>query len=322
MKLIYFGANPVAEPAIERWSKQYDIPVTCVHEGLTEKNIELARDYDGICTYLSNGMKESEAMYRTLHDYGIRQLSITATGIDGLNREWAEKYGFHVTNVPAYSPTSVGHFALMSILELLRGIPAVEKDTDDSRAMIGRELSDVVVGVIGTGRIGGVVAEGVLALGGHVIAYSSSVNPQLAGRVEYVGFRELLERADVISIHVPLTPQTEHMFDAEAFAAMKANSCLVNTARGGIVDTNALLEALKTGHIGGAALDTLEDEELYMSCGWAENPYYRELSEYPNVIVTPHIAYYTQRAVDEIAQTALDNARNVILNGTSKNMVM
>lgn len=322
MKLIYFGANPMAEPAIERWAKQHDTPVTCVHEGLTEDNIELARDYDGICTYLSNDMKDSESMYRTLHDYGIRQLSITATGIDGLNREWAEKYGFHVTNVPAYSPTSVGHFALMSILELLRGIPAVEKDTDESRAIIGRELADVTVGIIGTGRIGTVVAEGVLALGGHVIAYSFSENARLVGRVEYVGFQELLERSDVISIHVPLTPQTEHMFDAAAFASMKPNSCLVNTARGGIVDTEALVDVLKSGHVGGAALDTLEDEEQYMSCGWTTNPYYKELSEYPNVIVTPHIAYYTQRAVDEIAQTALDNARNVILNGTSNNLVM
>ena len=147
-------------------------------------------------------------------------------------------------------------------------------------------------------------------------------NASLVGRVEYVGFQELLERSDVISIHVPLTPQTEHMFDAAAFASMKPNSCLVNTARGGIVDTEALVDALKSGHVGGAALDTLEDEEQYMSCGWATNPYYKELSEYPNVIVTPHIAYYTQRAVDEIAQTALDNARNVILNGTSNNLVM
>ena len=155
-----------------------------------------------------------------------------------------------------------------------------------------------------------------------MIAYSFSENARLVGRVEYVGFQELLERSDVISIHVPLTPQTEHMFDAAAFASMKPNSCLVNTARGGIVDTEALVDALKSGHVGGAALDTLEDEEQYMSCGWSTNPYYKELSEYPNVIVTPHIAYYTQRAVDEIAQTALDNARNVILNGTSNNLVM
>ncbi|MFR0568795.1 NAD(P)-dependent oxidoreductase [Bifidobacterium apri] len=322
MRLIYFGANPLAYPAIRTWSQRNDVEVTCVHEGLNADNIGMVEGHDGICLYLSDVMRSDERIYRTLHEYGIRQLSITATGVDGLNRQYAQQYGFHVTNVPGYSPTSVGHFALMSVLMGLRCIAAVEKDALDSRTMIGRELSDVTVGVLGTGRIGSVVADGVMALGGHVIACSARTNPLLEGRVRYVDFDRLLEQSDVISIHVPLTEETYHQFDFGAFSRMKEGSCLVNTARGAIVDTEALLAALDAGRVGGAVLDCVEHEEQYMATGWKDNPLVQRLVRYPNVMVTPHVAYYTQRAVDEIAVAALDNAKNVIETGRSVDMVL
>lgn len=321
MKLIYYGAEASALRFIDQWGQKNGIEVAHVHEPLSNENIALAKEVDGICTYVNDAMRSDETLYRTLHDYGIKQLSITATGVDGLRWNWARKYGLPVTNVPSYSPTSVAHFAVMSILTMLRAIPLAEKEEANPRAALGRELGDVTVGIVGTGRIGSVVAESICNLGGRVIAYSGRVNPRLSKRIRYVGFEDLLEQSDVISIHVPLTEQTNHLFSESEFAMMKPGSCLVNTARGDIVDTKALLHALADGKVSGAALDTIEDEGQYKATKWTDNPLCRQLMEFPNVVITPHIAYYTERALKEIAQTSLDNARDIILTGQSANLI-
>ncbi|MCH4208813.1 NAD(P)-dependent oxidoreductase [Bifidobacterium sp.] len=322
MKLAYFGASKATMPVIRRWEQANDAQVSAILEGLSESTIDLARGHDGICLYLSRDMQNRESMYRQLHEYGMRQLSLTSAGIDGLNRQWAQRYGLSVTNVPSYSPTSVGHYALMLILMMLRGVPAAQKAPTLSRVMLGRELADVTVGIVGTGHIGSIVASAVKALGGHVVAYSSHRNPQLRGIADYVSFNELLALSDVISIHVPLTSATEHLFDDEAFSRMKPNSCLVNTARGGIVDTEALLRALENGRLAGAGIDTIEGEERYMPRGWGSNPLCQRLVGYPNTIVTPHIAYYTGRAVEEITVAALNNAKDILTTGRCANTVL
>ncbi len=321
MKLIYYGVSDDEVKFVNRWSFSNKVPVTIIKEGISSENIHLAGLHDGVCLYPSPEMRQSELLYRKLREQGIRQLSVKSTGVDGINFEWAQKYGLTVTNVPSYSPTSVGHFAIMSILMVLRNVPTVLQTKSSRKTAIGRELQDVTVGILGTGRIGSVVAEGIHALGGRVIASSSRENPRLKGKVSYVSFEELLKESDVLSIHVPLSEKSTYLFSEETFAKMKPDSCLVNTARGKIVDTEALIQCLATGKIGGAALDTLEDEEKYFSVGWANNPYYSRLMAFPNVMITPHIAYHTELAVQEIVETSLTNARDILLAGSSRNTI-
>lgn len=321
MRLIYYGVSADEEKFIKRWSFSNKIPVTIINEGISSENVHFAGPHDGVCLYPSPEMRQSELLYRKLREQGIHQLSVKSTGVDGINFEWAEKYGLTVTNVPSYSPTSVGHFAIMSILMVLRNIPTVLQTNSSRKTTIGRELQDVTVGILGTGRIGCVVAEGIHALGGRVIASSSKENPRLKGKVSYVSFEELLEESDVLSIHIPLSEKSTHLFSEEAFEKMKPGSCLVNTARGKIVDTEALIEALATGKLAGAALDALEDEEKYFSVGWENNPYYSRLMAFPNVMITPHIAYHTELAVQEIVETSLTNARDIITAGISRNTI-
>jgi len=321
MRLIYYGVSADEEKFIKRWSFSNKIPVTIINEGISSENVHFAGPHDGVCLYPSPEMRQSELLYRKLREQGIHQLSVKSTGVDGINFEWAQKYGLTVTNVPSYSPTSVGHFAIMSILMVLRNVPAVLQTKSSRKAAIGRELQDVTVGILGTGRIGSVVAEGIHALGGNVIATSSNENPDLKGKVSYVPFDELLEKSDVVSIHVPLSEKSAYLFSEETFAKMKPDSCLVNTARGKIVDTEALIKALATGKLAGAALDTLEDEEKYFSVGWEKNPYYSRLMAFPNVMITPHIAYHTELAVQEIVETSLANARDIITAGISRNTI-
>lgn len=321
MRLIYYGVSADEEKFIKRWSFSNKIPVTIINEGISSENVHFAGPHDGVCLYPSPEMRQSELLYRKLREQGIHQLSVKSTGVDGINFEWAEKYGLTVTNVPSYSPTSVGHFAIMAILMVLRNIPTVLQTNSSRKTTIGRELQDVTVGILGTGRIGCVVAEGIHALGGRVIASSSKENPRLKGKVSYVSYEELLEESDVLSIHIPLSEKSTHLFSEEAFAKMKPGSCLVNTARGKIVDTEALIQALATGKLAGAALDALEDEEKYFSVGWEKNPYYSRLMAFPNVLITPHIAYHTELAVQEIVETSLNNARDIITAGISRNTI-
>ena len=321
MRLIYYGVSADEEKFIKRWSFSNKIPVTIINEGISSENVHFAGPHDGVCLYPSPEMRQSELLYRKLREQGIHQLSVKSTGVDGVNFEWAEKYGLTVTNVPSYSPTSVGHFAIMSILMVLRNIPTVLQNQSSRKAAIGRELQDVTVGILGTGRIGCVVAEGIHALGGRVIASSSEENPRLKGKVSYVSFEELLKESDVLSIHIPLTEESTYLFSEETFAKMKPGSCLVNTARGKIVDTEALIQALATGKLAGAALDALEDEEKYFSVGWEKNPYYSRLMAIPNVMITPHIAYHTELAVQEIVETSLTNARDIIIAGSCRNTI-
>ena len=321
VRLIYYGVSDITRPTIDHWGAQHDVPVTCVSEELSQRTINLVKGHGAVCLYPSHELHDDESMYQRLHDYGVRQLSVAATGVDGINLQWADAYGLAVTNVPSYAPSSVAHFTVMAILMLLRGIPVYERNTSNWRAALGRELGDVTVGVMGTGRIGSLVAHSIHVLGGRVLACSPHSNPAIQGEVEYVDFPRLLSDSDVVTIHVPLTKDTTHMFSDEAFDRMKPDSCLVNTARGGIVDTEALIRALAAGKLGGVALDTLEDEERYFATGWTANPFYRQLTAYRNVLLTPHIAYYTQRAVSEITTTTLDNAFDYLSGRGTNNLI-
>lgn len=327
MRLIFYGVSGNEVQFIKNWVKRTGIEVTILNEGISSQNVHEAKNHDGVCLFPSTEMRQSEEIYRLLHEYGIKQLSIKSTGVDGINFAWAEKYQLAVTNVPGYSPTSVGHFAVMSVLMMLRNLPSYlgtqtgKESKVDRKALMGREMRDTTVGILGTGRIGTIVAESLLALGAKVIATSSKVNPALLNRVTYVPFEELLRQSDVISIHVPLTTQSHYLFSDDTFAQMKDGALLVNTARGKIIDTQALVRALDSGKIAGAALDTLEDEELYFQKGQELNPFFQQLALYDNVMITPHIAYFTSLAVKEITETALDNARDMVIKGRSQNVV-
>lgn len=320
--ILYYGVSADEKQFIKEWAYKHQVTVDRISENLTRETAGLARDYDGICLFPDKTMQTDERIYQKLAEVGIKQLSIKSTGVDGINFAWAKKYQLQVTNVPNYSRTSVAHFALMSILMLLRSIPEFYQEPTLSRKSIrGRELQDVVVGILGTGKIGAIVAQAISDLGGHVIAYSESKNPALAKSVRYVSFDELLQKSDVLSLHVPLTAASTYLLSDKEFAKMKKGACIVNTARGKILDTKALIRWAKTGACGGLALDTLEDEEIFTEKKWRDNPFYQALAPVPNTFLTPHIAYHTDLAVKEIVETTLDNVCEVLESGNSVNLI-
>lgn len=321
MRILFFNVSNVEKEIIKTWSDKNSITVKTLSDSINYENIYLTKSFDAVIFYPGKPFKTDEKLYAKLAENGIRQISIKSTGYDNINFTFAKKYHLIITNVPDYSPESVSHFTVMSVIMLLRNLPRYldNPETTQRKSFMGRELTEVTVGIYGTGRLGSLVAKTLKFMGARVIMNSHSLNSDLIEfGIEFVDFTKLLFESDVLSIHVPLNKQTYHKFDFDALSLMKQNAILINTARGEIIDTSALLTHLQQGKFKGLAFDTLEDEETK---GFTTNPYYQSLLEFDNVLLTPHIAYFTRAAVRDIAITALENARDIITEGKSENTV-
>lgn len=318
MKIIYYGVQPEEEKTIQQWSFRHRIRVTIVSEVIDVINVHLAKGHQGVCLFPSQDMRTSEEIYRVLAHYQIQTIAIKSTGVDSVNFDWAKKYGLTITNVPTYSPTSVGHYAVMAILMGLRHLPQL---MHQQGMPAGKEMNEVTIGLVGMGRIGQVVAETCQALGAKVIATTRTKQSGQVAGIQYVSLTQLVTQSDVVSLHLPQTKESYHLFDETVFEQLADDVVLVNTARGAIIDTQALLHWLARHPYASVVLDTLEDEEIYRMINYTDNPWYQRLSIHPQVMITPHIAYYTQRAVDEIVWTTLTNTKDVITTGKSANQV-
>jgi D-lactate dehydrogenase len=229
--------------------------------------------------------------------------------------EEAARLGMRVARVPEYSPYAVAEHAMALVLALNRHVHRaynrVRENNFSLDGLVGFDLHGKTFGIVGTGRIGAALARIAHGFGCRVLAVDVRPNPELQSwlPVRYVELDELCREADIISLHVPLTPQTHHLIDAAALARMKRGVVLINTGRGALVDSRALIQALKTGHVGAAGLDVYEEEE---------NVFFRNLSEqvlqddvlarlltFPNVLVTSHQAFLTHEALANIAETTL-----------------
>jgi D-specific alpha-keto acid dehydrogenase len=224
--------------------------------------------------------------------------------------EYAERVGISVENV-SYSPDSVADYTLMLMLMVLRSAKTVIRrvDTHDYRLndVRGKELRDLTVGVIGTGRIGAAVIDRLRGFACRVLAHDS--RPTAAA--DYVPLDDLLRLSDIVTLHIPLTADTHHLLDRERIGRMKHGAIVVNTGRGALLDTEALVPALEGGRLGGAALDVLEGEEGIFYADRRNTPIHStallRLHELPNVLISPHTAYYTDRALSDTVENSITN---------------
>lgn len=243
------------------------------------------------------------------HELGVKSLVTRSIGFDHIDLEYCRHLGLHVAHV-AYPPETVAEYTMMLMLMSLRRIrqtmerAAVQDYT--LRGKIGKDLCESTVGIIGTGRIGSAVAVRLAAFGARILCYDPFPNPVLAGIAEYVPLENLLSSCNVITLHVPATAENHHLIGKEAFSLMQSGTILVNTARGTLVDTEALIDALVCGRLGGASLDVIEDEYgLYYLNRVGDCLPNRQLAllrSLPNVILTPHTAFYSERVVRSMAE--------------------
>jgi D-specific alpha-keto acid dehydrogenase len=265
------------------------------------------------CVSVGHKAELSASMLRALRRAGAAHVSTRSIGVDHIDLDAAAALGIEVDNA-AYAPDGVADFTLMLILMAIRHAPDIvaRAARHDFRVgpVPGRDLCDLTVGVVGVGNIGRAVVERLRGFGCRVLAHS--LRPTVVPGARFVTFDELLRASDVVTLHVPLTPHTHHLIGREQLGAMRAGAVLVNTGRGALVDTDALLDALEAGQVGGAALDVLEGEGgiFYRDCRAdpIDHPALLRLQRLPNAIVTPHTAYYTHRVLRDVVETTLVHA--------------
>ncbi len=267
------------------------------------------------CISVGHKSEISAPILRALHEAGAEYICTRSIGLDHIDLRAAHQMGIAVENV-VYAPDGVADYTLMLILMAIRNMTGLLRcaDKHDFRLSSprGKDLRDMTVGVLGAGRIGKAVIRRLQGFGCRVLA--SSNRRTEAAPAEFVSFDELLLESDVLTLHLPLNPDTHHVIGHQQIATMKQGAFLINTGRGALVDTGALVVALEARHLGGAALDVLEGEEglFYADCTAKafDHPLLLRLQQLPNAIVTPHTAYYTEQALyDTVERTLLNCLR-------------
>lgn len=266
------------------------------------------------CISVGHKTPVTRATLRALGRAGVAYVSTRSIGCNHIDVEYARNIGIRVENI-SYSPDSVADYTLMLMLMAIRDAKAIVRRTDmhDYRLseVRGKELRDLTVGVIGTGRIGAAVMDRLRGFGCRMVAHDNRPVDRPGTAVEYVSLDELLRRSDLVTLHAPLTAQTRHLLNRERLARMKNGALIVNTGRGALIDTEALVQELESGRLGGAALDVVEGEEgiFYADCRDKpiESKALLRLQELPNALISPHTAYYTDHALRDTVENSLTN---------------
>lgn len=329
MKIIAYGIRDDEQPFVKDWATQHpDVEVTSVTALLDEQSIQQAKEYDGVVAFQQ--IQYPDAALQTMSDFGIKYLSLRNVGVDNLNPAKVKELGIKVTNVPVYSPEAIAEFTVTQLMNLLRRTKEynAKAANQDFRwaPQISKELNQQTVGVIGTGHIGQSAIKIFQGFGAKVIAYDKFHNPDVEAQGLYVdSLDEIYDQATVISLHIPLFPETEHMLNAAAFQKMNDGVFIVNTARGPLIDEQALIDALDSGKVAGAALDVLEEETRLFNQDFSgktiDYPVFQNLTARQNVLVSPHTAFFTDVAVKNMVNGGLDNNLSLIQTGTADNLV-
>ena len=295
---------------------------------LTQSTVALARGLPGICVFVNDVVDAT--VLADLAGHGLKVVALRCAGFNNVDLEAAKRLGVHVVRVPAYSPYAVAEHTIALLLGLNRRIPRayarVREGNFALQGLMGFDLYGRTVGVVGTGRIGQVVINILRGFGCSVLAYDVARNAEVeqAG-ARYVSLDELFETSDIVTLHCPLNPQTRYLINSDSIARMKRGVVLINTSRGAIVNTDAVITGLKSGQIGGLAIDVYEEEaDLFfedLSGEVIHDDIFARLLTFPNVLITGHQAFFTREAIQQIAQTTLSNLSDIDGGATSANAV-
>jgi D-specific alpha-keto acid dehydrogenase len=312
-QIVVYGCAPDEKALFESLAPTLGVSPTTTPDAVSADNADLARG--NRCVSVSHKTPISNETLLALKRAGVRYISTRSVGFNHIDVEFAASIGIAVGNV-AYSPDSVADYTLMLMLMSVRGAKATIRraDAHDYRpgTVRGRELRDLTVGVVGTGRIGAAVIDRLRGFGCEVLAHDIRPRPATVG-VEHVDLDALVERSDVVTLHAPLSEESHHLLDRRRIARMRPGAYVINTGRGALIETPALVTALEEGRIGGAALDVVEGEEgiFYADLRGRElpNSWLARLQEMPNVLVSPHIAYLTDHALRDTVENSIMNCR-------------
>ena len=317
MKILFYDARDYDKESFDAQLKNYPgIKIDYIEANLTPVTASLARGYDAVCAFVN---AEANAMtLEILRGFDVKLVLMRCAGFDAVNVPVAKDLGMKVTRVPAYSPEAIAEHAMGLALcanrRIHKGYIRVRENDFDLSGLVGETLHGKTAGIIGTGRIGAALCRICKGFGLHVLGSDLYPNQKLVddGVVdEYVDYDELYRRSDLISLHAFLNEESRHMINDESIAKMKDGVIFVNTGRGGLVDTQALIRGILSGKIGAAGLDVYDEEgaNVYQNhSGQVIDSVTARLCSFPNVVMTSHQAFFTREALGQIAQVTLENA--------------
>lgn len=314
MKVAFFSTKSYDREYFEKANIENKHELVYFESSLKQKTARLAENFDAVCVFVNDAL--TKEVIEALTNLKVKLIVLRCAGFNNVDIESACNNNIKVLRVPAYSPTAVAEHAVALIMTLNRkthkAYNRVREGNFSIERLTGFELSGKTVGVIGTGRIGAVFATIMKGFGCKVVAFDNYPNNTLKDTVvNYCSLSELFAMSDIISLHCPLTPETNQLINKESLSLMKKGVMLINTSRGKLIDTDAAIEALKEGRLGYLGIDVYEQEE---------NLFFKDLSEiiilddkisrlmtFPNVLITSHQAYFTDNALTQIAQTTIQN---------------
>lgn len=302
-----------------------------LHYTATQLDIQtaaLAQGFEAVCLFV-NDQATADVLER-LAEGGVRLIAQRSTGFNNIDLAAAKRLGITAMRVGYYSPYSVAEHAAALLLTLNRKIHRAYNRTREFNfriaGLIGRDIHGSTAGIIGTGKIGAVFASIMKGFGCSLLGYDVHQNPACIDLgMRYVSLDDLLANSDIVSLHVPLMPQTHHLINAETLAKMKQGAYLINTSRGGLIDTDALIDAVSSGHLAGVGLDVYEEEEGKFFRDLSDKPMSDDilarLITFPNVLVTGHQAFFTEQAMTTIAETTIRNISDFEEGRTNENIL-
>lgn len=311
MRIAFFNDHSYERKAFDKANENSDHEITYFTSSLTPATAHIAKDFPAVCAFV-NDCLNGECL-RTLKEGGVKFIALRSAGYNHVDLVAAKKLGLSVARVPEYSPYAIAEHAVALIQTLNRkthrAYNRVREGNFSLDNLVGFDLHGKTIGVIGTGKIGKVFVKIMNGFGCRVIAYDVSPGPEVGA--EYVSLERLLKESDIISLHVPLNKETAHIIDTKAISLMKDDVMIINTGRGALVDTHALISGLKSGKIGAAGLDVYEEEEGVffhdLSAKILTDDVLARLMTFSNVLITGHQAFLTQEALRNIAETTLSN---------------
>lgn len=316
MKTLVFNTQGADRQFLEPFNGALEPPheLEFVSFPLNAQSVSLAKGFKAVSAFVNDDINAN--VIQKLVEGGTQFLALRCAGYNQVDLAAAKTHHLTIARVPAYSPYAVAEHTLALILSLNRRIhkahARVREQNFSLEGLMGFDLNGKTVGLIGTGKIGHITAKILLGFGCQVLAYDLTPNPETQELgVRYCDLDEVVQQADILSLHCPLTPETHHIIDEQRISQMKAGVMLINTSRGGLVDTSAVITGLKSGKIGYLGLDVYEEEaDLFfqdLSERVLQDDLFTRLQTFPNVLITAHQAYYTQEALQNIAHTTLEN---------------
>ncbi|MEU3286988.1 2-hydroxyacid dehydrogenase [Streptomyces longwoodensis] len=328
MEILAFGVQADERPLIERAFAGHH-EVRCLDVFLTEDTAPIAGGHEIVSTSVNCGL--GNGVLQSLAAGGTQMIAQRSTGFNNVDLPVAQRLGMTVARVSSYSPYSVAEFAWTLAMAVNRRVVRASTRTRDFDfrldGLMGRDLHGRTVGVLGTGKIGEAFTRIAHGFGMRLLGWDVAENPACRELgMRYVPKEELLAESDLVSLHVPLMPQTQHLLDAAALKAMKDDAILVNSSRGGLIDTAALVAELREGRFTGVGLDVYEAEAglffLDKSLEAIADDTLARLVTFPNVLVTSHQAYYTEDAVGQIVDTTVRNVLDYLAGRRSENVLV